>query len=147
SRWFSVPNTNLTIGFNSSSNWSFPTGAVWIKHFNLQLTNGDPTSEIRLETRFIIKNSSGVYGVTYRWGGSQTNATLVPAAGMDDLFVINDGGNLRTQVWHYPSQLECQACHTPVGGFGLGFRTEQLNKDFSYNNGITNEIMALSDAG
>lgn len=147
SRWFSVPNTSLTVGFNTNSNWSFPTGTVWIKHFNLQLTNGDPASEIRLETRLIVKNATGVYGVTYRWGGSQTNATLVGPAGMDESFLINDGGNLRTQVWHYPSQLECQACHTPEGGFGLGFRTEQLNKDFSYTGGTTNEIMALSDAG
>ena len=147
SRWFSVPNTNLTVGFSSNSNWSFPTGTVWIKHFNLQLTNGDPSSEIRLETRLLVKNASGLYGVTYRWGGSQTNASLVAPGGMDESFVINDGGNLRTQIWHYPSQLECQACHTPEGGFGLGFRTEQLNKDYSYAGGTTNEIMALSDAG
>jgi uncharacterized repeat protein (TIGR03806 family) len=147
SRWFSVPNTNLTIAFNSNANWSFPTGTVWIKHFNLELTNGDPSSEIRLETRLLVKNSSGIYGATYRWGGSQTNATLVNANGLDESFVINDGGNIRTQVWHYPSQAECQACHTAAGGFGLGFRTEQLNKDYSYAGGSTNEIMAYSDAG
>jgi len=147
SRWFSVPNTNLTIGFNPNGNWSFPTGMVWIKNFNLELTNGDPTSEIRLETRFLVKNSSGIYGATYRWGGSQTNATLVPASGMDDTFVINNGGILQTQDWHYPSQQECQTCHTPVGGFGLGFRTEQLNCSLDYGFGPTNEIQTLSAAG
>ena len=147
SRWISVPNTNLTIGFNPNGNWSFPTGTVWIKHFNLELTNGDPTSEIRLETRLLVANPSGVYGVTYRWGGSQTNATLVDANGMDESFTINDGGNLRTQVWHYPSQAECLSCHTTAGGLGLGFRTEQLNKDFTYPGGTTNEILAYSDAG
>jgi glucose/arabinose dehydrogenase len=39
-RWFSVPNVNLMIGYNPTSNWTFPTGTVWIKHFDLELTNG-----------------------------------------------------------------------------------------------------------
>src|SRR5581483_1755967 len=77
SRWFSIPNTNLTITFAPNANWSFPTGPRWVKHFNLQLTSGDASSEIRLETRLLVKNAAGVYGVTYRWGNSKTNATLV----------------------------------------------------------------------
>ncbi len=147
SRWFSVPNPNSTIGFNPNGNWSFPTGMVWIKNFNLELTNGSPSSQIRLETRLLVMNSSGVYGVTYRWGGSQTNATLVPAGGMNDAFVINNGGVLSTQIWHYPAQYECLACHTSAGGFGLGFRTEQLNCNLDYGSGPTNQIQALSTAG
>lgn len=148
SRWFSVPNTNLTIAFNRSGNWSFPTGTVWIKHFDLELTNGVATSRQRLETRLLVKNTNGVYGVTYRWGTSLTNATLVPEAGLDESFLIDDGfGNVRTQVWHYPSRTECVLCHTPGGGFGLGFTTAQLNHDFDYGTGPTNEIAALSLAG
>lgn len=147
SRWFSVPNTNLTIGFSPNSNWNFPAGTVWIKNFNLELTNGVPGSQIRLETRLLVKNDSGVYGVTYRWGGSKTNATMVSEGGLNESFVINDGGSIRTQVWHYPSQQECQTCHTPAGGFGLGFRTEQLNCSEDYGSGPTNEIQALSAAG
>jgi len=148
SRWFSVPNTNLTIGFNRADAWSFPTGAVWIKHFELELTNGVPASRQRLETRLLVKNTNGVYGVTYRWATSLTNATLVPEAGLDESFFIDDGfGNVRTQVWHYPSRTECLLCHTPAGGYGLGFTTAQLNHDFDYGTGPTNEIAALSLAG
>jgi uncharacterized repeat protein (TIGR03806 family) len=145
-RWFSVPNTSLTIGFNPTGNWSFPTGTVWIKHFELELTNGVPASRKRLETRFIVRNTNGVYGVTYRWD-SATNATLVPEAGLEEVFTINDGGTLRTQVWHYPSRSECLACHTAQGGYGLGFRTEQLNRNFTYGSLTTNQISALSAAG
>src|SRR6185436_8636941 len=106
-RWFSVPKTNLTIAFNPNANWSFPTGTVWIKHFELELTNGVPASRKRLETRLLVKNSAGVYGVTYRWGNSTTDATLVSEAGMDEPFIINDDGVLRTQIWHYPGWTEC----------------------------------------
>jgi uncharacterized repeat protein (TIGR03806 family) len=146
-RWFSIPNTNLDITFNPTSNWQFPTGTVWIKHFDLELTNGVPSSAKRLETRFIVKNSNGVYGVTYRWGNSLTNATLVPEEGMDEAFTINDGGNLRTQVWHYPSRSECLACHTPAAGFALGFSTAQLNRDLNYGGTTDNQIRALNHAG
>ena len=33
-------------------------------------------------------------------------------AGTNDVLVINDGGILRTQVWHYPARAECLVCHT-----------------------------------
>lgn len=146
-RWFSLPNTNCAFGFQPESNWSFPTGAVWIKQFELELTNGVPESRKRLETRFIVKNDAGVYGVTYRWGNSLTNATLVPEEGMDENFVIAEGGGiLRTQVWHYPSRVECVICHT-AGGLALGFNTGQLNRDFDYGTGPTNQIAALNLAG
>jgi uncharacterized repeat protein (TIGR03806 family) len=146
-RWFSLPNTNLTIGFDREGNWSFPTGTVWIKHFELELTNGVPESRKRLETRLLVKNATGGYGVTYRWGDSLTNATLVAEEGMNESFVINEGGILRTQVWRYPSRLECLQCHTPAGGFALGFNTAQLNRDFDYNGTVTNQIAALNHAG
>ncbi len=146
SRWFSVPNTSSTIGFSPSGNWSFPAGTIWIKHFNMELTNGDPTSQIRLETRFLVKNSNGIYGITYIWN-SQTNAVLAPAAGLDTNLLVNTGGIVQTQTWHFPSQTECIACHTTGGGFGLGFRTDQLNCPQDYGFGPTNEIQALSGAG
>ncbi|MEK7780672.1 MAG: PQQ-dependent sugar dehydrogenase [Verrucomicrobiota bacterium] len=146
SRWFSIPNTNLTMTFNATGNWLFPTGSVWIKHFELELTNGVPASRKRLETRFIVKNTNGVYGITYRWD-SATNATLVPESGLDEEFTINEGGNIRTQVWHYPSRSECLACHTPHGGFALGFNTAQLNRDLNYGGTTTNQIEALRLAG
>ena len=146
SRWFSVPNTNLTITFNAAGNWSFPTGTVWIKHFELELTNGVAASRKRLETRFIVRNTNGIYGITYRWD-SATNATLVPEAGTNETFVVNNGGILRTQVWHFPGRAECLVCHTAAGGYGLGFRTEQLNRSFTYGALNTNQISALSAAG
>lgn len=147
SRWFSVPDTNLAIHFNPNSNWQFPAGSVWVKHFELELTNGVPASRKRLETRFIVRNPTGVYGVTYRWTTPPTNALLVAEAGMDESLVINDGGNLRTQVWHYPGRSECLACHTAQGGYALGFTTAQLNRDLDYSGTVTNQIEALQLAG
>jgi uncharacterized repeat protein (TIGR03806 family) len=146
-RWFSVPRLTSTIGFSRDNNWSFPAGTVWVKHFELEMTNGAPESARRLETRLLVRTSTGVYGATYRWGDSLTNAVLVPAEGMDEAFAIYDSGTVRTQTWHYPGRSECLTCHTPLAGFALGFKTVQLNRDFGYPGGTQNQMRALNDAG
>lgn len=147
SYWFSVPNLAATIGFSRDGNWSFPVGTVWVQHFDLQLTNGASDSVIPVETRVLVRNNLGVYGASYRWGGSLTNAVLVPPGGMDETFSISDGGTIRTQTWHYPSQSQCLDCHNPLAGYALGFNTAQLNHLGSYGGVAQNQIQALSDAG
>lgn len=148
-RWFSVPNTNLFLGFSAESLWTFPTGTIWVKHFDLELTNGVASSRRRIETRVLVKNATGDggYGVTYRWGTSITNALLVPDNGLDEPIVINDSGIIRTQVWHYPSRGECNVCHNGGAGFSLSFKTPQMNRDHAYSGDTTNQLKALERAG
>ena len=149
SRWFYVP-TNRTITYRAANVWTFPTGAVWIQHLEMELTNGVPESRRRLETRFLMRDSgAAAYGVTYRWDSSQTNATLVPENGLEESLAIDDGGTVRTQVWRYPSRSDCLKCHTSAsqGGLALGFGTVQLNRDFNYGGIMDNQIRALNNAG
>lgn len=146
-RWFSIPDTNATIGFKATENWTFPPGSVWIKHFELELTNGVPSSRRRLETRFLIRGSNDVYGVTYRWDATQTNALLVREAGVDQSFVVWNQGTSRTQTWHFPSRAECLMCHTRVSGSVLAFNTAQLNKEVTDHGVSFNQIEALGNAG
>lgn len=144
-RWFSLPDTNTFMTFSAEGNWAFPTGAVWIKHFDLELTNGVASSRRKIETRFLVRNSGGAYGYTYRWTQPPTNANLV-AIPLDEDIAIHDGGVLRTQTWHYPGPAECMQCHTPVTGHVLGFRSAQLNRDFTYTSVTGNQITVLSDS-
>jgi glucose/arabinose dehydrogenase/mono/diheme cytochrome c family protein len=146
-RWFSLPDPALHLGFNPTSTWAFPTGAVWVKHFELELTNGVPASRRRLETRLLVRSGESVYGATYRWDETQTNATLVPDIGLDeDISVVRDG-EAQVQRWRYPSRSECLVCHNPTGGRVLGFNTEQLNRAVDYGAGPTNQLLALAAAG
>ena len=48
-RWFSVPDPTRKIGFSADANWSFPNGAVWIKHFDLELTDASPRPPVGLK--------------------------------------------------------------------------------------------------
>ncbi len=146
-RWFSLPDTNALIGFHPIDPWTFPEGTVWIKHFDLELTNGVVESARRLETRILVKNTNGIYGLTYRWDPSQTNATLVEEAGLDEDLLVQDGGIVRTQVWHYPSRMECLLCHTAAAGYALGFNTAQLHRNVEVEGQLTNQIDCLQQLG
>ena len=131
------PNTTLAfpqtpfITFSADGNWTFPTGAVWIKHFELEMTNGAEASRRRVETRFLVKNAAGVHGLTYRWMTPPTNAALVSIP-REENFVIHDGGTTRTQVWHYPYAKRMPAVSFAVRGShpGVPYRSAQSGDRF-----------------
>src|SRR5207248_521525 len=132
----------------SNGAWRFPVGTVWVQQLALELTNQVPASTRRLETRFLVHNTLGFYGITYRWDDTQTNATLVPDAGIDEPFLVHDGGLVRTQIWHYPSRTECMVCHNTAAGGVLGFRPEELNASHDYGAGeVANQLGVLVKAG
>jgi glucose/arabinose dehydrogenase/mono/diheme cytochrome c family protein len=146
-RWFSIPNPSATIDFNKDGNWTFPTGSIWIKHFELETTRGDPATRRRLETRFIVKTATGSYGITYKWRPDQSDADLVAESGLDEVINIQVNGSPATQTWHYPSRNECRTCHTPIAGHALSFNTRQLNRTNVFGGQTLNQIQYINDAG
>ncbi len=146
-RWFAFIDDTSTIAFAPNDNWVFPQGMIWVKHFEIEMTNGIANSSKRLETRLLVKGTRGIYGVTYRWGESTNDANLVPTGGAEEILDIRDKGVLRRQTWRYPSRRECLACHTSEGGLALGFRTAQLNRSCDDGDSELNQIAALSQAG
>lgn len=145
-RWFQVPGTNR-LTFTPEGPWLSPTGTVWVKHFDLPLGPAPTDRRQRLETRFLVRNASGVYGITYRWT-SATNAVLVPDAGDVGSYVVGEGANARTVNWRFPSRAECLACHNAASGGSLSFETTQLSRFVTTQDGAaTNQIALLARAG
>lgn len=140
SRWFLINNPTDTVAYSRDSAWQFPSGMIWVKHFDLELSPGNPSTKRRIETRVLVKNSSGAYGVTYQWnnitnGQPQTEATLVGPNGADLV--------LPNQTWHLPGRGECITCHTPAAGHALSFNTRQLNGPGTIVDQSTNFISLL----
>ena len=147
-RWFSLPDLNRNFGFQPPSGIRYPPGAVWIKHFELELKPGEPESVRRLETRVLVQTPFNVpYGITYRWGDSSTEAKLVPARGRDEVFAIDEPGGPRQQVWRYPSRRECFSCHNSRSSGVLGFTLAQLNRTTDYGCGPVHQLEAINEAG
>lgn len=147
SRWFIIPDATSTMTWSRDGLWTFPTNQIWVKHFDMEMERGNPATKRRLETRLLVRNASGVYGVSYQWNAAQTDATLVPDAGSDfDLSITNSGTNY-TQHWHIPTRAECLSCHQPQGGFALSSNTRQLNRTNTMGNLSGNQIELLQAAG
>lgn len=155
SRWMVVPTDGApygadeTIGFSTNGNWQWPTGSVLVKHFNLA-TNETNASQIkRLETRFLSHGTNGIwYGLTYKWRADNTDADLLNNS-LNETNLITTATGVRTQVWYYPSQQDCQTCHNLNANQVLGPRTCQLNGDASYpSTGNTdNQLRTLNHIG
>lgn len=128
-RWFALPEGQF--GFDPDDTWTFPEGALWVKHFDMETRSGDPLSRKRLETRVLVKNAGGVYGVSYRWNEAGTEADLVGPGGVSFNLSIDDDNNPVTpditRPWLIPSHTQCITCHNPGAGHVLGFDTRQLN--------------------
>ncbi|MES2923210.1 MAG: cadherin domain-containing protein [Verrucomicrobiota bacterium] len=148
-RWFVIKNTSDMIGYSQDGNWSFPDGMIWIKHFDFDLDHSHPgTVRKRLETRVLVRNATGAYGVSYRWNEAGTEAFLSPNGGEDFPVSYTDGNGAPANVgWHIPSRSECMSCHTATGGHALSMNTRQFNLDNSISGQSGNLLSLLSNGG
>jgi len=146
-RWFTIPDATSKMTWAKDGNWTYPTGTVWVKHFDLELSRGNPATKKRIETRVLVKTDTGTYGVSYRWNEAQTEATLVEDAGTEFDLAIDDHGTPRTQRWQIPGRTSCLTCHTPQGGHALSFNTRQLNRDGSIFGYSGNQLDLLAANG
>lgn len=155
-RWIALPNDGVhdtpaeKIQFKPEGNWTFPQGTVFIKHFELQTDDNDPSVRRRLETRFIVMPESGEpYGITYRWRPDGSDADLLPS-GMNEVIDISTAtGGIRQQTWSYPSRNECKICHNVNADYILGPKTHQLNGDFTYplTGRTANQLKTMASLG
>ena len=114
-RFIGLPN-GTTMTRKADGDWDFPNGSVLVKNFRL--------NDKLVETRHMMRHPDGVWaGYTYEWNAAQTEAMRVRGGKT----VLTNG-----QDWIFPSESQCQRCHTSAAGFSLGPETAQLNKDFIY---------------
>lgn len=164
SRWFLINNVADKVGYATEGPWSYPQGMVFVKHFDYptqwetfsRTINGQPVTDrrplpdspsTRLETRFLVRNTTGAYGVSYRWNGVQTDASLAENNGETFPVNITLDGQPASINWQIPSRSSCMTCHTPEAGHALSFNTLQLNRSGSIGSYTGNFISALSLAG
>jgi glucose/arabinose dehydrogenase len=146
-RWFAIPDALGTMGWSREDSWTSPTGQVWVQHLDLELTRGNPATRRRVETRVLVRNAGGAYGVSYRWNDTQTDATLAPDEGVNIPFTVMVGATPTPQTWRIPSRAECLACHTSPAGYALSATTRQLNLTGAMNGFAGNQLTVLHGAG
>ena len=145
-RWVSIPADKIK--FAETGEWTFPRGTVFVKTFQFATNEARPDLLRRLETRFIVCDSTGgVYGVTYKWRADNSDGDLLATNATEEIAITGRDG-VRTQTWYYPSRTDCLVCHTANAGGVLGVKTRQLNRPFLYPSGVTdNELREWNHAG
>ena len=146
SRWVSVPDGKIK--FAAEGEWSFPKGTVFVKHFELVTDETHPEQKRRLETRLLVCDATGgVYGATYKWRADNRDADLLET-NLTEAIPVQTTSGTRTQQWYYPSRQDCLTCHTANAGFVLGVKSRQLNRNYTYPSGVTdNELRAWNRLG
>jgi uncharacterized repeat protein (TIGR03806 family) len=147
SRWVIVPDGTSQFTWADEGLWTLPGGTIWVKHFDMEIQRGVPASKKRVETRLIVKNPTGAYGVSYRWNDAGTEAFLAADGGENFTLNVTEGGNPAPQTWRIPSRAECMTCHTPQAGHALSFNTRQLNLDNNLLGTTGNQLTTLQQAG
>jgi uncharacterized repeat protein (TIGR03806 family) len=131
-RHLAVPDgSKISVG--ADADWQFPAGSVLMKTMELA---GKP-----VETRLLMRHPDGGWaGYTYEWDATASSATRV--RGGKTKFING-------QDWIYPSEGQCQQCHTTAAGISLGPETGQLNGNLLYpaTGRLANQLETLSHVG
>ncbi|MCS3867132.1 putative repeat protein (TIGR03806 family) [Chryseobacterium ginsenosidimutans] len=131
---------------------NFPMGTVLIKNFYYNTIQPGNTTKI-IETRLMIKKSSGWIFAEYLWNDDQTEANLVTgtdftSGSSKNITFKKDNGDVITTDYRIPSETECYACHKldnkPVP---IGVKPQNLNVAYNYPNGLKNQLQKLVDEG
>ena len=146
-RWIAVPAAK--IGFSPEGEWTFPSGVVFVKTFELPVDETHPAMTRRLETRLLVRDrAGGVYGVVYKWRADNSDADLLTSSLTEQIPIRTASGATRFQTWYYPSRSDCLKCHNENARGVLGVKTRQMDRDVAYPSGVAdNQLRTWNHLG
>ncbi|NRA94314.1 MAG: hypothetical protein HRU26_16880, partial [Psychroserpens sp.] len=117
----------------------FPLGTIMIKNFYYD--NVQPAGNTRIiETRLMFMTEDGWDFAKYIWNDEQTEAIFTNNGSFIDIDWIEDGIS-RSVNYRIPSRNECFSCHNKFGTpVPIGPKPQNLNKNYSYDDGIANQL-------
>lgn len=123
-----------------------PVGAVLIKNFYYD--NVEPTGDTRIiETRLMIRKSTGWIFAEYVWNDEQTDAVLSMNGSFTEIEWYQEG-NLKSVNYRIPSETECFVCHKQNNAaIPIGIKPQNLNVNFNYSGSYQNQLKKLITYG
>ncbi len=132
------PGTSAT--YNADGPFDFPTGTIVTKSFGW--------NSKWIETRVLVRTSSGWTGASYLWNDDQSEAVYQPGGTFVTLSFNEPDGTPVTTDYLVPSKNECIKCHENMETIvPIGLRAETLNHDFAYGTGSENQLTHWTNAG
>ena len=127
---------------------NFPEGTVLVKTFYYDNVLPGNTTQI-IETRIIFRRGGEWHFADYLWEESQDEALLDTAGTGYNVPIewVQNGETLST-VFRVPSPTECFICHkSNKMRIPIGPKPQNLNKDYPYADGTSNQIQKWIETG
>jgi uncharacterized repeat protein (TIGR03806 family) len=123
-----------------------PVGSAIIKTFYYDHMLPSGTTKI-LETRIMIRKSSGWIFAEYVWNDEQTEAYLDMDGSFQNISFLHDGTPMTTN-YRLPSSTECLICHKfNTNPIPIGIKPQHLNKSVQYADGSMNQLQKWVNVG
>jgi uncharacterized repeat protein (TIGR03806 family) len=145
-RFVWMPNGTKANYVSDTEILDLPVGAAIIKTFYYD--NMLPGNETRiLETRIMIRKSTGWIFAEYEWNDDQTEAYLNMNGVNKSISWLQNGVPMSTN-YRLPSDTECLICHkTNSNPIPIGIKPQHLNKSFNYADGEMNQLQKWVSVG
>ncbi len=143
-------NTKATFNDNNKV-LELPVGAVLIKTFYYDNVQPDNTTRI-METRLMIRKTTGWIFAEYIWNAAQTDAVLDLSGSTSAVSWKDENNTIKNVNYRFPNSVQCIACHknsTPGGVeyVPIGIKPQNLNTDFKFGTETKNQLSQWISSG
>lgn len=135
--------------YRAEGAFDFPVGTTLVKTFAYPADLRAPTKDVRwIETRLLIRKTSGWVAQAYLWAPDRSDAVLKRAGARVDVSFVDTAGQTRQVDYAVPNQNQCKECHqldkqvAPIGP-----KARNLNGLHTYAGKAENQIAYWSRTG
>lgn len=135
--------------YDGEEAFEFPVGTVIVKTFSFARDLRDPAKGERIiETRLLVRKSSGWAGYPYIWNEDLSEARLAVAGGIVEVSWTHTDGLGQSIRYIVPNINQCKQCHEKNGALEpIGPKARHLNRAFDYAEGPENQIERWTRVG
>lgn len=132
-----------------------PVGAVLIKNFYYDNVQPSNTTKI-VETRLMIRKSTGWIFANYVWNDEQTEAFFDLDGSYVDINWIDENSVSKNVNYRIPSEVQCITCHKTeetinstliTTNIPIGIKPQNLNLSYDYSDGSKNQLTKWQEFG
>ena len=142
------PGTSAT--YNARETFTFPVGTLLVKTFAFPVDETQPALGERLiETRLLLRRSTGWEAITYLWNAGMTEAKRRVIGAKVPIDYPQAGGGRFQITFQVPNTNQCKECHAEHNDTlaPLGPKARNLNKDYDYGDAVENELVRWTEVG